>query len=106
MFKIWFVRDILKFKQNVLDLFLNRSEKKVVGRGQVKPGGLTGHMGVHLSTLRFFFLISIMKVLFIKKECKRIMYLDNRVMLLERKSDMGKKWSTGFISLTRLSSQL
>lgn len=33
------------------------------------------------------------------------MYLDNRVMLLKRKSDMGKKWSTGFKSLTRFSSQ-
>lgn len=69
MFKIWFVRDILKFKKNVLDLFLNMSEKKVVGRGQVKPEWHTGHMGVHLSTFVFvfFFLISIMKVLFIKK---------------------------------------
>ena len=39
----------------ILDLFLNMSGRKEVGRGPAKPEWHTGHMGAHLSTLVFFF---------------------------------------------------
>lgn len=55
----------------------------MVGRGQVKPEWHTGEAEpwAHGSTSLYFDVvlkISILKVLFVKKENHRIMYLDNK----------------------------